>query len=146
MSEAVPPADIQFEHQPERFRTSVRLVGTVSGARFTRVLTEWVLDHPEAAWFDTLYDLIDYEGGVTHPDLLPVAALYDRLKTPESARARTALVGADRTFPLWASALDYTFDGRTYAGFRTLEEAEVFLSVPRAERRSGESGGAVLTD
>ena len=99
-----------------------------------KVLLKLYAEHPRAPYYDRLFDLTEYKTGLDPENLARVASAYRDLNTDPSFPCRTAIVTQDPHFGLWARSMDFHFQGAQHRTFATVEEAEVWLAVPRIVR------------
>ena len=118
----------------------VAIEGEAGGRQVQSALCEVFQRRPEVSGFDYLFDLQGYRGDVAAGDLEPVAELYASVRGEDATRTRTAFITPDPLFGLWATAMNFQFPGRDHAAFSEAEEAERFLTEPKASRPAPATG------
>ena len=132
---ADPSVSITVETDAAVPRVRITLRGAIDGDEVADAFIRLYAEHPEAAYYDRLFDLTAYRSGFGQEHLQRIAPAYARANTDPSHACRTAMVTRDPHFGLWAKSMGFQFKGREHRAFATFEDAERFLDVPLAERR-----------
>jgi hypothetical protein len=110
-----------------------------AGRHLSRAVCQLLRDEPQAAGYDHIWDMLQFDGDATHQDILRIQEVYLQVARPQRDLAYTCLVTLDHNMGLWAAAMDEQFPGRRHLVMRSLAQAEDWLRETR--RRAPEPAG-----
>jgi hypothetical protein len=89
--------------------------------------------NPELATFDSVVDLIAYEGDVTAAQVAALASDLNRIRPKDCLPVRSAFVTHDAHFVTWMQAMTFQFEGREFQLFPTVELADAWAMADPEE-------------
>lgn len=114
-----------------RRRVVLALTGDVSGPDYVAWLMDALTAEPVLGGYDFVYDLLAYEGRISHDDIAALAPRYAAQVGEADRGAMTVLVTTDEGFRFWAELFAVQFPNRAWRVVPGMAEAEAVLAVPR---------------
>lgn len=112
-----------------RRRVVVAMAGDITGADYVGWLLDLLAAEPAVSGYDFVYDLLAYEGRISHDDIAAMAPRYAALVGGRDKGATTVLVTQDRGFHFWAELFALQFPNRTWRVVPSMTEAEAALAA-----------------
>jgi hypothetical protein len=111
-----------------------------AGRHLSRAVCQLLRDEPQAAGYDHIWDMLEFDGDATHQDILRIQEVYLQVARPGAGLAYTCLVTLDHNMGFWAAAMDEQFPGRRHVVMRTLAQAEDWLNHMRGRAPEDAAG------
>ena len=106
--------------------TEARFVGDVTDDDYVDFYVSLARTTPEAAYYDEVIDMLDYDGSISNDSVRKLAALVEKrgdAPATEDGGPLTVLVTRDLQFEAWLKFIRSKFPFRTYKIVRSVEEA-----------------------